>query len=98
MFRFARQHVRDRRKTFYRRLRKSVFGPLYSAEKTEGDPFFYKSDDPKTAVFDSALYCGAASGSYSLNSFPEGVSKDWHLTAEILDPAGDEMRIRITRK
>lgn len=73
------------------------FGPLYSAEKTEGDPFFYKSDDPKTSVFDSAMYCGAASESYSLNSFPEGVSKDWHLVAEVLDPAGDEMRVRITR-
>ena len=44
-----------------------------------------------------SMFCGAASGSYSLNHFPEGVSKDWKLIVEVLDEPGAEMRIKITR-
>ncbi len=73
------------------------YGPCYDVKDTPSDPFFYKSDDPQTAIFDSSLYCGAASGSYSLNRFPDGVSKSWKLTAEVLDEPGAEMRIKITR-
>jgi len=72
------------------------FGPLYATER-KGDPFFYKSEDEKTSVFDSSLYCGAASLSYSLNKFPEGVDKSWKLTVEVLDEPGDEMKVKITR-
>ena len=73
------------------------FGPLRDKDLSGKDPFFYKSDDVKTSLFDSSLYCGAASMSYSLNRFPEGVSHDWKLTVEVLDEPGDEMRVTITR-
>ena len=74
------------------------FGPCYTLEKDVAvDPFFYKSEDPKTAIYDSSLYCGAASLSYSLNQFPEGVSPDWKLIVEVLDEPGEEMKIKITR-
>lgn len=73
------------------------FGPLYADDGKTAIPFFYKSDDPKTAVFDSKNYCGAASLSYSLNNFPEGVSKNWNLNIEVLDEPGSEMKVKITR-
>ncbi len=73
------------------------FGPLYADDGEPAIPFFYKSEDPTTAVFDSRDYCGAASLSYSLNEFPEGVSPDWNLNIEVLDEPGSEMRIKITR-
>ena len=74
------------------------YGPLFKMEKNVAeDPFFYKSNDPKTAIYDSSMFCGAASGSYGLNHFPEGVSEDWKLVVEVLDEPGAEMRIKITR-
>lgn len=73
------------------------YGNLYSVKNISEDPFFYASEDESTAVFDSSLYCGAASESYSLNRFPEGVSKDWKLRVEVLDAPSAEMRVRITR-
>ena len=73
------------------------FGELYSDKPEGGDPFFYAGDNPETALFDSALYSGAASGSYSLNSFPQGVSKDFRLTVEVLDKASDEMRVSVKK-
>lgn len=74
------------------------YGPCFTMDKDIAeDPFFYKSDDPKTAIYDSSMFCGAASGSYGLNRFPEGVSKDWKLVVEVLDEPGSEMRIKITR-
>ncbi len=74
------------------------YGNCFSMEKAiADDPFFYRSDDPATALYDSSMFCGAASGSYSLNHFPEGVSKDWKLVVEVLDEPGAEMRIKITR-
>ncbi|MGN1095462.1 MAG: immune inhibitor A domain-containing protein [Eubacteriales bacterium] len=73
------------------------FGPMYADDGVPAIPFFYKSEDEKTSSFDSNKYCGAASLSYSLNEFPEGVSKDWNLHIDVLDPAGAEMRIKITR-
>jgi hypothetical protein len=73
------------------------FGPLYDDTMTNPIPFFYKSEDPATAVFNSRDYCGAASLSYSLNSFPEGVSKNWNLRVEVLDEPGAKMKIKITR-
>jgi hypothetical protein len=73
------------------------FGPLYEDTDPNAIPFFYKSEDPKTATFNSRDYCGAASLSYSLNSFPEGVSKTWNLCVEVLDEPGAEMKVKITR-
>ena len=73
------------------------YGPYYKQKNISEDPFFYASEDPNTGFFDSSLYCGAASESYSLNRFPEGVSHDWKLTIEVLDAPGAEMRIRIKR-
>ena len=73
------------------------FGPLYDDTLKDAIPFFYKSEDPATAVFNSRDYCGAASHSYSLNSFPEGVSKNWNLCVEVLDEPGAEMKVKITR-
>lgn len=74
------------------------YGPYFTLERDVAvDPFFYKSEDPKTAIYDSSLYCGAASLSYSLDQFPEGVSPDWKLVVEVLDEPGAEMRIKITR-
>ncbi len=75
------------------------YGPCYKMDNKTiaDDPFFYKSDDPKTAIYDSSLYCGAASLSYGLNHFPEGVSRDWKLVVEVLDEPGAEMRVKITR-
>lgn len=73
------------------------YGPYFKGKTIPEDPFFYKSDDPATAFFDSSLYCGAASGSYSLNRFPDGVPNDWKLQIEVLDEPGDDMRIKITR-
>ena len=73
------------------------YGPCFKEKNITEDPFFYASDDPKTGFFDSSLYCGAASESYSLNRFPEGVSPDWKLQIEVLDAPGAEMRIRVKR-
>ena len=73
------------------------FGPMYADDGTPADPYFYKSDDPATAVFESDKYCGAASLSYSLNSFPEGVDRNWRLTVEVLDEPAQQMRIKVTR-
>ena len=73
------------------------YGPCFKEKNITEDPFFYASDDPKTGLFDSSLYCGAASESYSLNRFPEGVSPDWKLQIEVLDAPGAEMRIRVKR-
>ncbi len=73
------------------------FGPLYADTEQDPIPFFYKSEDPKTAIFNSRDYCGAASQSYSLNAFPEGVSEKWNLKIEVLDEAGPEMKVKITR-
>jgi hypothetical protein len=75
------------------------YGPYYKMDNKliADDPFFYKSDDPKTAIYDSSLYCGAATLSYGLNHFPEGVSHDWKLVVEVLDEPGAEMRIKIKR-
>ncbi len=74
------------------------YGPCYNLEKGYcEDPFFYKSEDPRTSLYDSSHFCGAASESYSLNQFPEGVSSDWKLTVEVLDKPGQEMRIKIKR-
>lgn len=73
------------------------FGPLYADNNANAIPYFYRSEDPATAIFDSNKYCGAASLSYSLNSFPKGVSESWNLRIEVLDEAGDEMKIKITR-
>ena len=73
------------------------FGPLWDKDRAEKDPFFYKSGDEKTFLFDSSLYCGAASMSYSLNKFPEGVSPDWKLTVEVLDEPAEKMRVKIKR-
>ncbi len=86
------EEIRDENSNFVK------YGPCYTLEKgIANDPFFYKSDDPKTAIYDSSWYCGAASGSYSLNNFPEGVSHDWKLVVEVLDEPGSEMRIKIKR-
>lgn len=73
------------------------YGTCFKEKNMCEDPFFYHSDDPKTAQFDSSLYCGAATESYSLNVFPEGVSPDWKLTATVLDEPGEEMRVEIHR-
>lgn len=73
------------------------FGPLYAEDTSTSTPYFYKSDDPTTSVFNSRDYCGAASLSYSLNTFPEGVSEKWNLRIDVLDEAGAEMKIKITR-
>ena len=74
------------------------YGPYYKMDRAiADDPFFYKSDDPRTAIYDSSHYCGAATHSYGLNHFPEGVSRDWKLVAEVLDEPGAQMRIKITR-
>jgi hypothetical protein len=74
------------------------YGPYFKMDRGMcDDPFFYKSNDPKTAIFDSSWYCGAASRSYSLNHFPDGVSPDWRLIIQVLDEPGAEMRIRIKR-
>ncbi len=73
------------------------FGPLYADDGGDYIPYFYKSDDPKTSSFDSKLYCGAAKQSYSLNNFPEGVSTDWNLHIDVLDEAGSQMKVKITR-
>lgn len=73
------------------------FGPLYADDGTPADPFFYKSGDSETAVFRSELYCGAASESYSLNSFPEGVPEDWKLQIKVLDEPGEKMRIYVKK-
>lgn len=74
------------------------FGPLYADGSRASESYFFKSDDENTATFKSELYCGAASGSYSLNVFPEGVSKDFKLHIEVLDEPGEEMRVKVTRK
>ena len=74
------------------------YGNCFAMERAiADDPFFYRSDDPATALYDSSMFCGAASGSYSLNHFPDGVSKEWKLVVEVLDEPGAEMRIKITR-
>lgn len=84
-------------KIFDKRGRFDKFGPLYDDTDKNAIPFFYKSEDPETSVFNSRDYCGAASLSYSLNEFPEGVSPDWNLCIEVLDEPGAEMKIKITR-
>ena len=73
------------------------YGPCFKQKGFCEDPFFYKSDDEKTSHFDSSLYCGAASLSYSLNNFPEGTDKNWKLIVDVLDEPGETMRIRIKR-
>ena len=73
------------------------FGPMYADDSQKYIPFFYKSDDEATSSFDSNKYCGAASLSYSLNNFPEGVSDKFNLHIDVLDEAGAQMRIKITR-
>lgn len=73
------------------------FGPLYADDGVPAIPYFYKSEDSATSSFDSNKYCGAASLSYSLNSFPDGICKNWNLHIDVLDKAGAEMRIKITR-
>ena len=74
------------------------YGNLFTIERGFcEDPFFYKSEDPRTSLYDSSHFCGAASLSYSLNSFPEGVPYTWKLTVEVLDEPGQEMRIQIKR-
>jgi hypothetical protein len=85
------EEIRDENGNFVK------FGPLYDDTMKDAIPFFYKSEDPATAVFNSRDYCGAASLSYSLNSFPEGVSKNWNLRVEVLDEPGAKMKIKITR-
>ena len=74
------------------------YGPHFALERAFcEDPFYYKSEDPETSLYDSSKFCGAASFSYSLNSFPEDVPYTWKLVVEVLDEPGDEMRIQITR-
>ena len=73
------------------------FGPMYADDGQKYIPFFYKSDDEATSAFDSNKYCGAASLSYSLNNFPDGVSDKFNLHIDVLDEAGAQMRIKITR-
>ncbi len=74
------------------------YGNLFTIERGFcEDPFFYKSEDSRTSLYDSSHFCGAASLSYSLNSFPEGVPYTWKLTVEVLDEPGQEMRIQIKR-
>jgi hypothetical protein len=74
------------------------YGPYFTMDRGMcDDPFFYKSEAPETAIFNSSCYCGAASNSYSLNRFPDGVSRDWKLTAEVLDEPGAQMRVKIKR-
>ena len=86
------EEIRDENGNFLR------YGPYFKMDRGMcEDPFFYKSDDPETARFDSSLYCGAASNSYSLNHYPDGVSPDWKLEAEVLDEPGAQMRVRIKR-
>lgn len=84
--------ITDERGNFFK------YGPLFSIERGFcEDPFYYKSDDPETSVYNSAHFCGAASLSYSLNQFPDGVPRTWKLVVEVLDEPGQEMRIKITR-
>ena len=71
------------------------FGPLF-AESGESSPFFYKSEKEETSVFESDKYCGSASLSYSLNSFPDGVSPDFKVRDDVLDAPGGEMRVKVT--
>ena len=70
---------------------------MYADDGQKYIPFFYKSDDEATSAFDSNKYCGAASLSYSLNNFPDGVSDKFNLHIDVLDEAGAQMRIKITR-
>lgn len=73
------------------------YGPLYADDGGVYDPFFYHSNDEETSTFKSELYCGAASLSYSLNEFPEGVSENFKVHIEVLDEPGNEMRIKVQK-
>ncbi len=70
----------------------------YMTDTTPNDPFYYYSDDPSTAVFDSGKFHSVTNGTQSLNSYP----KDWegkenyNLHIEVLSAPGQEMTIKIT--
>lgn len=62
------------------------------------DPFYYLSDDPTTAIFNSGDFRSATNGTQSLNSYPdtwEG-KENYNLKVEVLSEPGREMTIKIT--
>ena len=71
------------------------FGPLYADDGKKYNPYFYKSKNEDTSIFKSELYCGAASGNYSLNKFPKGVRKDFCVHIEVLSTPGEKMKVRV---
>lgn len=71
------------------------FGPLYADDGVLYDPYFYKSDKEETSTFKSELYCGAASGEYSLNEFPDANKKDFCVHIEVLSEPGNEMKVKV---
>ena len=70
----------------------------YMTDTTPEDPFYYYSDDPSTAVFDSGKFHSVTNGTQSLNSYPnswEG-KENYNLHIEVLSAPGQEMTIKIT--
>lgn len=70
----------------------------YMTDTTPEDPFYYLSDDPSTAVFDSGKFHSVTNGTQSLNSYPktwEG-KENYNLHVEVLSAPGQEMTIKIT--
>ena len=70
----------------------------YMTDTTPEDPFYYLSDDPSTAVFDSGKFHSVTNGTQSLNSYPktwEG-KENYNLHIEVLSAPGQEMTIKIS--
>ena len=61
------------------------------------DPCYYRSNDEKTALFDSSAFTSPVSlKSCSLFSVPDGVDPNWKLEIEVLSPPGEMMQIRVS--
>lgn len=62
------------------------------------DPCYYKSADPKTAVFDSSNFRSATNGTISLNSYPANWvgQETYNVHIEVLSEPGQEMKIKIS--
>jgi M6 family metalloprotease-like protein len=70
----------------------------YMSDTTPDDPFYYYSDDPTTALFDSGKFRSVTNGTQSLNSYPktwEG-KENYNLRVEVLSAPGQEMTIKIS--
>ena len=70
----------------------------YMSDTTPNDPFYYLSDDPSTAVFDSGNFRSVTNGTQSFNSYPKNWEgkENYNLHIEVLSAPGQEMTIKIS--